>query len=322
MANNPRRRNWVFTINNPTETGDEFLERLETGVSDIRYVIFQKERGENGTEHFQGYVEFSKPKNLSWLKRELSETAHFEPRRGTRVQARDYCGKEETRLEGPWTYGEWAEQGSRTDVRKFKEAIQSGKRKRDLLDDFDREIAKFPKFYDTVRGLYRPVREDDSYLGVTLLYGWPGTGKTRFVAENYPDYWEQGVGSGMKWFDGYDGQKVVMFDDFAGKMSKVSLDTTLKLFDRYPRQVPVKGGFSWWMPNIIFVTTNIHPQSWYDWTDRRAQWPALKRRFTHIYWYKKDGTVQYIEDKEHFFEFSYVYEEAEDENGIIIQHIN
>jgi hypothetical protein len=304
----PRRRNWVFTLNNPTETGEELRERL-SGVNHFRYLVFQKEQGENGTPHFQGYMEFTNGKPMSWLKNNISGTAHFEPRRGTREQARDYCMKEDTRVEGPWEAGVFTTQGERTDITKFKDAIKSGKRKRDLLDDFDRQIAKFPKFYDAVRSLYRPVREDDTYEGVVLLYGWPGTGKTRFVYDNYPDYWEQGIGSGSAWFDGYDGQKVVLFDDFSGKMSKVGLTTTLKLFDRYPRQVPVKGGFTWWMPNLVFVTSNHHPAEWYDFTTRKAQWPALKRRFTHIYWYKKDGTVQYIEDKEHFFEYSYQYDE-------------
>ena len=33
------------------------------------------------------------------------EGAHFEPRRGTRDQARDYCRKAETKVDGPWEHG-------------------------------------------------------------------------------------------------------------------------------------------------------------------------------------------------------------------------
>ncbi len=291
------RTHWVFTLNNPTETPQEFIDELtETGR--LRYVIFQLEQGENGTPHWQGYLELCRSHKLTWLRNNVSRTAHWEPRRGSRLQARDYCRKEDSRTEGPWEAGEWREQGEghRTDLTAFRLAIQSGKRKRDLMENgFDIQIAKFPKFYETVRSLSRPRREHANFVGVILLYGYPGTGKTRYVVENYPDYWETGIsGSGTHWYDGYDLHNVVLFDDFCGKMSKMALSTTLKLFDRYVRQTPVKGGFTWWRPNIIFVTTNIHPRKWYEWENREEQWDALTRRFAHVYWYKKDGTIDHV----------------------------
>lgn len=305
---------YCFTLNNPTKTPEEFLEKLGARTI-VRYCIFQLEAGENETPHWQGYIELKRSQRLSWLKNNISATAHFERRAGTRDEARDYCRKEDTRQSGPWEYGTWKAggQGRRTDITAFKDAILNGKRKRDLLDEgYDKEMCKYPKFYDTVRGLYRPRRESNSFTGVVLLYGYPGTGKTRYVKENYPEHWEAAIGNGTNWYDGYDLHNVVLFDDFAGRMSKVPLDTTLKLFDRYVRMVPVKGGFTWWKPNLLFITTNIHPADWYDWTERRAQWPALTRRINHVYWYKRDGEVISMTDEEerdNFFENSHLFME-------------
>lgn len=96
------RNHWVFTINNPEEDADSLLERLMNNDM-VRYVIFQKEKGENGTEHYQGYLELRRNQRMSFIKR-MMPRAHLEQRRGTREQARDYARKEETRIEGPWEY--------------------------------------------------------------------------------------------------------------------------------------------------------------------------------------------------------------------------
>ena len=46
---NKQARDWCFTVNNPVQTEQEFLEYLKT-VSDLRYVVFQREKApETGT---------------------------------------------------------------------------------------------------------------------------------------------------------------------------------------------------------------------------------------------------------------------------------
>lgn len=46
-------KNWIFTLNNPTESPEEFADKIEA-LSAFKYLSFQVEVGENGTEHFQG----------------------------------------------------------------------------------------------------------------------------------------------------------------------------------------------------------------------------------------------------------------------------
>lgn len=137
-------RAWVFTYNNPN--GD-----LNTEFTDLRYTIWQLERGESGTYHFQGYAEFKKPIRLAACKRWLS-SAHWEPRRGTPTQAKEYASKEDTRIAGPWEFGEQGgAQGKRTDLDEFREAVIRGEGDDTLLRDHIDVVAKYPKLAGTIR---------------------------------------------------------------------------------------------------------------------------------------------------------------------------
>lgn len=125
----PQSRSYCFTLNNH-ESND--LPELE----DIRYLVYQREKGENGTEHIQGYVELSKSRTLAYVKNWLPR-AHFEIRRGTREQARDYCRKDDTRIEGPFERGTWESggTGARSDLLAVKRKIDEGKPMSEVWDE-------------------------------------------------------------------------------------------------------------------------------------------------------------------------------------------
>ena len=134
---NKQARDWCFTVNNPVQSEQEFLEYLKT-VSDLRYAVFQRERApETGTEHYQGYFEFTQPKWFTTIKKCLSKKtigvdAHIEQRRAKRTQARLYCMDEETRISPTYyEYGEFIEDGERTDLT-------------DIMRDIENDIS----FYD------------------------------------------------------------------------------------------------------------------------------------------------------------------------------
>lgn len=86
--------NWVFTINNPSDSCNPLQ------WPGVRFLIYQKEQGEKGTKHLQGYVQFEKQKQLVSVKK-VHSTAHWEVRQGTHEEAVAYCTKKDTRIGSP-----------------------------------------------------------------------------------------------------------------------------------------------------------------------------------------------------------------------------
>lgn len=286
-------KNFVFTLNNPTITPDQLWAALSPKA---KYLIFQLEKGENGTPHFQGYCELNRQSRFAPIK-SLIPSAHIEPRRGSQAQAKAYASKEDTRVEGPFEYGEFIETnpGQRTDVRAFRDAILSGKRKRDLLEEFPGDLQRYPKFVELCRSTI--VQQPRVGLRVNLLYGEPGLGKSRMAYESTDDLYAVPIGKDL-WFDGYDGQTSLLLDDFSGEMKLVHL---LRLLDIYPMQVPVKGAFVNLVATTIWITSNKPPREWYDWTKHgEVRYRALMRRFHKITRFSLDhNSCPVTHDEEH-----------------------
>lgn len=94
---------WIGTLNNPEIVfAEEYLEAWKA-KPDCAFVTGQYEKGENGTEHVQFFLHFTKQKRLTWLKGH-DPRAHFEPVKKDNGAA-EYCNKEATRIAGPWTFG-------------------------------------------------------------------------------------------------------------------------------------------------------------------------------------------------------------------------
>ena len=106
--------------------------------------------------------------------------------------------------------------------------------------------------------LNEPSRKFDDPLEVRWFWGETGTGKTY---EAYQFAMALGVepyirsGSG-KFFDGYEGHRVVIFDDF--REGDIPFNYLLRLCDKYPMRVEVKGGVRQWKPEYIFITSLNH----------------------------------------------------------------
>ena len=157
-------KNWCFTLNNPTENEVERIKLLGEDES-INYLIFQKEHGENNTEHLQGYIQFAAKKRLGPAKAAVSERAHLEKARGTPDQNKTYCTKEEGRLDGPWEYGIISIAGKRSDLLKFRDAMKVRiLSDAEVVEDFPEVIAKYPRFVKLVRDTYEEAQVDDPAL--------------------------------------------------------------------------------------------------------------------------------------------------------------
>lgn len=270
-------RAYCFTLNNPTEELD-FVE-LKNGVyvlyNGVRYVIYQEELGESGTHHFQGYIELSSPMRISQLKAFPGlERAHFEMRRGTRDEARDYCRKlDATVVSGPREFGNWIDkgQGARSDLVSLYQDLKSGETDLALLDKYPAQFMRMYRGISIARLVRAGVR--DWKTEVHLYFGQPGTGKSRLARDLYPSaFWKHPT---SKWWDNYSGQAEVVWDDF-GKAS-CPYSELLRLLDRYPLTVETKGGSVNFAARTLILTSNSLPHLWYYY-DQRMLLSAVVRR--------------------------------------------
>lgn len=288
---NTQGKYWIFVQNNPTEPHEVFAQHFRD-LPDFAYIAFQVE--DPATRHYQGYVEFHKCKRFRQLQAALPGV-HFERRKGTQQEAIDYCtlpeykGKTKHRVDGPWTYGSpvATSQGKRTDLTSAIEILKEGGIKR-VVEEHPETFAKYASGLFKVSSFIRPEKPVPE---VYLLFGPSGCGKTKYFFDNMAgsDYWVLPSTDGF-WFDGYYGQNSALLDELEGKYSGWKLTQLLRVLDRYPLQLPVKGGFTWWTPGYICITCNLHPREWYDYSERSTKFTALARRFTSVLWWKRLGS--------------------------------
>jgi len=269
----PLSRNWLFTLNNPTNLDDpnRWLDR-------VVYCTWQLEQVE--TMHYQGYLQIGQPKSLDWVRTYINPRAHWAMRRGSHQQAKDYCRKEDSRLDGPWEFGqEVGSQGSRSDLSELKTVLDNGGT---LLDCFDAQYNSTVRYHRGLE-LYRRLKSKHRSVPpeVIVLQGDLGSGKTRFIFDNFPsEQIYQPMNDG--WWEEYNSQRVCLLDDYPWPAHNLAF--VLRLLDRYPITVNVKGSSARFNSPIIAITTNVGWDYWY------IHGEALERRIT-THWVFQTGEI-------------------------------
>lgn len=269
-----RSRNWIFTWNNPTKLGAEIVSIFDEEVKKgrISYFIFQKEIApETGTPHFQGYVQFGQAQRFSALKKLLSSEIHCEIAKGSPSQNEAYCSKEESRAPGsddevgPWSGGKKREdQGRRTDLEGYMDAIIGGATDLELLENHKKEFAKYHKVINVVRRVKMGNKREPPV--VVLFTGYPGCGKThsavKYAEKRGLDYWIRGPHK--CWFEGYSQQPIAILDECDKyRESGLPLGLFLRVLDKYPVDVEIKGDTVPFTSGYIILTAVLPVNHWY-----------------------------------------------------------
>nr|WAE42673.1 MAG: replication associated protein [Cressdnaviricota sp.] len=274
---NSKSRNYCFTLNNWTE--DEY-RTIRNYTDDAKYVIIGKERGAEGTPHLQGYVAWKNARSFTAVKTGLGARVHIECAKGSGQSNKTYCSKE----------GDFYEKGECPALiggQSLADKIAKNKRLLDPTIPLDDLIETGELSAHTWLGIKRarqdrmininPYKPDD-VRGI-WYWGEPGTGKTRKVWEDHPNLFETAQN---KWFDGYQGEEVILLDD---------LDTPIlghylkRWMDRYPTKGEVKGGTLQLRHKLFIVTSNYSIEDLFK--DDPIMAAAIRRRckvvhFTNI----------------------------------------
>lgn len=269
-------KNWVFTLNNPW---DEMLPRawIESSDNHVVYAVWQMEEAPGtGTVHLQGYVRMSQTCRMAALKKLCAE-AHWEVRKGTHEQARAYCLKEDSRIFGPWELPEpmpELQPGKRSDLDAVKESLQGGCSLAEVADEHFGTFIRYSRGIREYMGLQAPAERGECVTRV--FYGPPGSGKSRRAVHECGDepYYmlaPPNQNTGAIWWDGYNGEKNLIIDEFYGWINHSFL---CRILDRYPLMVQTKGGMVPLQANRVWITSNKQPEDWFP----RTGLGALERR--------------------------------------------
>lgn len=280
-----KAKHYCFTLNNPTE--DEIRESLSSLPGQALYLCYGREVGEGGTPHLQGYISWKNRRSLRQCKQWLFR-AHFLVCKGTPQENINYCGKDCTEENPLVEFGEApAPKGSRTDLKLIQVALDAGETIEHVADEHFAQWVQYRRSFEAYITLKNPERLRPD-LQVIVLHGDTGVGKTRFASEYAEAKGGAWISSDPKlqWFDGYNNQHVSIIDDFDGECGFRWL---LRLLDIYKLRVPIKGGFVAWNPDIIFITTNTDPESWYPGLDvsplrRRIRFERIRGMMEGMEW--------------------------------------
>lgn len=290
----PMFRRFAFTSFSALDFDDyEALFENEDGIKYL--VVGLEECPKTKKQHIQGYISYNRPIRCLTLKSKLPDiTSHIEGCKGDEQSNIDYCTKDNNYKE----YGTKNTPGKRTDIAtKLKTYTK-------LSDFILNEPDTYIRYRSGIEGYYRHKGIDnvisDHKPKVIWLYGDTGTGKSRSVRDylklrttDGSRVWRRPLGS-ASWFDGYSTQNLVFLDELRGSTYK--FDDLLQMLDYDCPQVPIKGGFTDFNPEMILITSNSHPRETYLHINDENKEQLVRRidHILHIKKYKQDLLKDYL----------------------------
>ena len=310
----PQSRKWQLTFNNPAEHGfthDAIVEAIEN-LASVLYWCLCDEVGSEGTYHTHLYIVFQNPKAHTVIANAFPG-AHRENVKGTSQQNRDYVLKDGEKYnkqpDGSYdyvdssgkrhqgknhsdTFLEWGDmpreqQGKSKDVEKIYALLKDGADNLEIVEAVPSAMLNLEKV-DRTPSMLRDHEFANTWreLDVTYIFGRTGAGKTRSVMDKF------GYGNCYRVtdykhpFDTYDGQDVLIFEEFRGGLKHGDM---LNYLDGYPLLLPCRYFNRQACYTRVFIITNVPPDEQYLNVDRASR-EAFFRRIHRVIEYNDNGT--------------------------------
>lgn len=288
-------RKYQLTINNPTEHGysRDIIKNIIDSFPSCIYACMSDEIGENETPHTHVYLAFRNAVMFSTIQTHFYG-AHIERAQGTHQENRDYIcktgkwlndAKHGTSIEGTFEeIGELPEE--RTARQKESDAIfgmlKDGASDLDIIEAFPSAMNRLPHINNARQTLLKErYKKEFRKLTVNYVWGKTGVGKTRSVMEKFGYENVYHVTNYKNPFDQYDGQTVILFDEFR---SSLPIADMLKYLDGYPLLLPCRFSDRVACYTEVYVVSNIPMEMQYpDMQNYEPEtWQAWLRRFNSI----------------------------------------
>lgn len=232
---------------------------------EMQYLVFQREVcPSSGRTHYQTFVIFKSRKRMETVKRLMGNNAHVEPARSDDSTCISYCTKLDTRASHPKEFGEKPQR-----KRKVHEMLHMDVRS--ILEEQPQLWRSVRQLKEAKLALSLPRNTPTETI---LLTGGTGTGKSK-ISHLISQYLGEAawIDPALQWFDQYEGQALAIVDEFRG----CSASQILRLADRYPLRVPIKGSFVEWRPSFMILTSNLSFEEIFGSLDEKTK-SAVRRR--------------------------------------------
>lgn len=151
------------------------------------------------------------------------------------------------------------------------------KRQRWATDVFFHERFEYRPTFKRQKSLQADGTMDYTPPEIRCFWGESETGKTSACWDAAPD--ADPVTYVGNFILSYSGSPDIILDELDG--SSFPYKFFIKLTDRFPLRVNIKGHERWWSPTRILITSQSHPKDWYFGL-KPEELHALLRRFTEI----------------------------------------
>lgn len=230
----------------------------------MQYLVYQVECCPSTQKfHLQMYVQYKAQVAFTTVQKQFPG-AHIEAAKGSDIDNHAYCTKEDTRVDGPWEFGERKAQGARTDLYTAIEILKAGGMKR-LRQEAPEIIARHGRnMKDLADGFLKdslPTHRTWMTEGV-WYHGKTGVGKSHTAFDGYdPATHYQWKLKDKGWQDGYTGQAIVIINDFRGE---IAYNDMLQMIDIWPWEVSRRGMEPMqFLARKVIITSSLPPDKVY-----------------------------------------------------------
>lgn len=306
-----RSRKWLLTCNNPDKHGWDYT-KIESSFSEFKgfqYACWCTEKGlKEETPHYHLFLHFNSAVTDDKIHRVFERTAwHSDKCRGTAQDNRNYIRKEgkyaedeksKTSIEGSFReVGEFVEerkgQGKRTDLLDIMDMVKEGADNQEIEDSYPTQYFSMRSAINAYRSELREreylnrKRED---LKVIYIYGSSGVGKTSLVYDIFDFKDVYVVSDYQRPFDMYQGQCVIVFDEYNSDLKITQFN---QILDVFPCQLPARFSNKVACYTTVFILSNrpLKKQYSYVQDDFPASYLAFLRRINCVIDMQKNGYI-------------------------------
>lgn len=262
MLNN-KGVSFCFTDFNEKNINNGYQSMFDDNNDVIRGIAWGRETcPSTGKQHNQGFIQLYKQARWTSIQKMMMSKCHFEVMNGSIAENETYCSKENKYCK----LGAFVTKGFRTDLHCIKDDLKNGVSLHDIMDNY---TGDYVRYYSGISKMKELIDKKNSQkwrdVETTAIVGDAGSGKTSYVYKKYgyENVFKVDSGGDLQKFpfNGYDGEKVLLIDDFNGWIQYTYM---LNVLDGHPLQLNIKNGYTFARWEKVYITSNVKPANWYN----------------------------------------------------------